>query len=616
MTEEIKRLKEENNRLLSSNAQLSSEAKLWKDLVAHAVLGVFRVTLQGQFHWVNRKMAEIFGYESEKAFLASVTNARELWVHPEDRHLMVAEMSSRGFVDSVEAQAKRMDGETIWISISAHPAKTADGHIVSEGFVQDITASKKAEATLHESESRFRTLVEQAGDAFFVHDYAGHIYDVNQEACRSLGYDRHELLKMNIADIDLEVSQSRHRNRFWERLASGEYITFEGTQRRKDGRTFPVEVRLSRLDFLNQSLLLSLTRDVTERKRAENKLKSALEEIRKLKNQLEQENTFLREEIEVRYRHEDIVGETLPIKKVLAAAEKVAGKDTCVLILGETGTGKEILARAIHNMSPRKGRSMIKVNCAALPATLIEGELFGREKGAFTGATAKQIGRFEAANQSTLFLDEIGDLPLDLQAKLLSVLQDHRFERLGSAQTISVDVRVIAATNSNLADQVKLKKFRRDLYYRLNVFPITMPTLRERQEDIPLLVWAFVKEFSQSMGKSIKYIPNKTMELLKAQDWPGNVRQLRNVIERAMILTSGDTLTVGLLETEDCIQTDEQLLDDVIRNHILHTLRKSRGRISGPGGAARLLGLKVSTLRSKMQKLNIVRLDSSPSTWR
>jgi transcriptional regulator with GAF, ATPase, and Fis domain len=377
-----------------------------------------------------------------------------------------------------------------------------------------------------------------------------------------------------------------------------------------------VEVRLSRLDFAGQSLLLSLTRDVTERKQAENKLKSAFEEIRELKNQLEQENTFLREEIEVRYRHEEIVGESQAIRRVLAAAERVAREDTCVLILGETGTGKELLARAIHNMSPRKGRSMIKVNCAALPATLIERELFGHEKGAFTGATAKQIGRFEAAHQSTLFLDEIGDLPLDLQAKLLRVLEDHRFERLGSTQTISADVRVIASTNANLADQVQNKSFRRDLYYRLNVFPITMPPLRERREDIPLLVWALVKEFSQSMGKSIKHIPGKTMELFKRQDWPGNIRQLRNVIERGMILTDGHTLTANLFENEGDAGSDEQLLNDVIRNHILQALKRTRGTISGPNGAARLLGLKVSTLRSKMQKLDIVRQDSAPRGWR
>ncbi len=615
MALEIDLSKQVGNQALLSNGLPSLGADLWEDLARRAVVGVFRVTTQGHFLWVNRKMAQIFGYRSEDDFLSSVTNAEDLWVRPEDRRIMMAEMNVHGSVSSVEAQAKRADGGTIWICISARTVEGSSG-FVNEGFIQDITDSKKAEAALYESERRFRTLIEQAGDGFFVHDYEGRIYDVNQEACRSLGYRREDLLKMNIADIDVEVSESRHRYRFWEQLTSGGYITFEGTQRHKDGRTFPVEVRLSRLDFADQNLLLSLTRDVTERKRAENRLREAFEEINELKNQLDQENTFLREEIKARYRHEEIVGETRAIQSVLAMAKRVATGDTSVLILGETGTGKELLARAIHNMSPRKARSIIKVNCAALPATLIETELFGHEKGAFTGAAAKRIGRFEAANHSTLFLDEIGDLPLDLQAKLLRVLEDHSFERLGSTRTISVNVRVIAATNVNLGAQVKSRSFRSDLFYRLNVFPITMPPLRDRREDIPPLVRSFVQEFSQSMGKSIRHIPSGTMELLTAQDWPGNVRQLRNVIERGMILTDGDTLTPNLFESENDAQTNEQLLDEIVRNHILQTLKKSQGRVSGPQGAAKLLGLKVSTLRSKMRKLNIIKNDSPSASWR
>ena len=274
------------------------------------------------------------------------------------------------------------------------------------------------------------------------------------------------------------------------------------------------------------------------------RLRAALREITELKNRLEKENVHLRREIELKYRHETIVGESSLIKKMLHEAERVAKGDTYVLIQGETGTGKELLARAIHNMSPRKGRSMVTVNCAALPPTLIESELFGREKGAFTGAVSRQQGRFEAANGSTLFLDEIGDLPLELQAKLLRVLEDGRFERLGSSETISVDVRVIAATNQDLADLVKERRFRRDLYYRLNVFPIFVPPLRDRREDIPLLVWAFVRELEQSMGKTITNIPKRTMDLLRDYSWPGNVRELRNVVERAMILTTGTTLHI------------------------------------------------------------------------
>jgi transcriptional regulator with GAF, ATPase, and Fis domain len=250
---------------------------------------------------------------------------------------------------------------------------------------------------------------------------------------------------------------------------------------------------------------------------------------------------------------------------------------------------------------------MIRVNCAALPGSLIESELFGREKGAFTGAASRQVGRFEAADNSTIFLDEIGDLPMELQAKLLRVLEDGTFERLGSSKPVTVDVRVIAATNHDLADLVKNGMFRRDLYYRLNVFPITVPPLRERIEDIPLLVWAFVNEFSQSMGKSIKNIPRKIMEDLQDYHWPGNVRELRNVVERAMIMSTGSTLGIEKLQLDATAVDHSMNLEDVERNHIIRVLERTGWRISGKNGASGILGLKVSTLRSRMKKLGIKR---------
>ena len=466
---------------------------------------------------------------------------------------------------------------------------------------------KRVEESPIESERRFRMLVEQAGDAFFIHDYDGRIIDVNRRACETLGYGRQELLGMRISDVDIEVQKKNHRPRFWERLGSGEFITFEGTQIRKDGTTFPVEVRLGRLDLGESKFLLSLTRDITERKRADDKLRGALAEITELKNRLERENVHLRREIELKYRHETIIGESRAIRKALHEAERVANGNTYVLIQGETGTGKELLARAIHNMSPRKGRSMVTVNCAALPSTLIESELFGRERGAFTGAVSRQAGRFEAANGSTLFLDEIGDLPLELQSKLLRVLEDGRFERLGSSETISVDVRVIAATNQDLAGLVRQGRFRRDLYYRLNVFPIFTPPLRDRREDIPLLVWAFIREMEHSMAKAVTDIPKKTMDLLRDYSWPGNVRELRNVIERAMILTTGTTLHVDRFGPSPAEESRSLTLGDMERKHILQTLESAGWRVAGSKGAAQILGLKESTLRSRMEKLGIRR---------
>ncbi len=341
--------------------------------------------------------------------------------------------------------------------------------------------------------------------------------------------------------------------------------------------------------------------------RAGSALKESLTQVQQLKNQIEQENVYLREEIELHFRHDEIVGESPAFKSVLSQAERVAEQDTSVLILGETGTGKELLARAIHKMSPRSKRQMIKVNCAALPGTLIENELFGREKGAYTGAMSKELGRFEMANGSTIFLDEIGDMPIEVQAKLLRVLEEGQFERLGSSKTITVDVRLIAATNHDLEELVREGRFRKDLYYRLNTFPLRLPPIRERRDDIPLLVWAFVKEFGETMGKSIDRIPSKTMALLGNNSWPGNVRELRNVIERAMILSAGPTLQIDHLGTEDSVSMPGMTLQDVERGHILKVLETARWRVRGENGAASILNLKPTTLEARMKTLGIQR---------
>jgi transcriptional regulator with GAF, ATPase, and Fis domain len=285
----------------------------------------------------------------------------------------------------------------------------------------------------------------------------------------------------------------------------------------------------------------------------------------------------------------------------------VAQTDATVLIEGETGTGKELIARTVHRLSARKDRPLVVVNCAALPPTLIESELFGREKGAYTGALTRMTGRFEMADGATLFLDEIGELPLDVQAKLLRVLEQGRFERLGSTRPLQVNVRIIAASNRDLFRTVAEGKFRKDLYYRLNVFPISVPPLRERPEDIPLLVWAFVGQYAKKMGKRIEHIPRKSMEDLQHYAWPGNARELRNVVEHAMIVSNGKTLQVGLPQQASPEIPANLSLEDAERRHILGALHKSDWRISGKGGAAEILGLKRTTMQSKMKKLGIRR---------
>jgi transcriptional regulator with GAF, ATPase, and Fis domain len=330
-------------------------------------------------------------------------------------------------------------------------------------------------------------------------------------------------------------------------------------------------------------------------------------EIEELKLRLERENIYLQEEIKLLVEHTDIVGQSAAMKKVLSQAEQVAQTDSTVLLLGETGTGKELLARAIHSMSSRKDRPLVTVNCASLPPTLIESELFGRERGAYTGALTKMIGRFEIADGSTLFLDEIGELPLDLQSKLLRVLEEGKFERLGSTKPLHVNVRIIAATNRDIEQEVRDGKFRPDLFYRLNVFPIRIPPLRERREDIALLVRAVAREFQKRMGKEIESIPKRTMQAMQSYSWPGNVRELRNLIEHAMILSKGKTLDVQVPHRASSETEATGNLEDVERKHMVAVLEKTGWRIAGQGGAADVLGLKRTTLQAKMKKLGIKR---------
>jgi formate hydrogenlyase transcriptional activator len=347
--------------------------------------------------------------------------------------------------------------------------------------------------------------------------------------------------------------------------------------------------------------------DITERKLSEERLRRTLEELEQVKERLDKENTHLRQEVTVLHGHQEIVGQSPELQQVLAAVEQVADTDATVLVLGETGTGKELIARAIHKLSPRRDKAMICVNCAAIPATLIESELFGREKGAYTGAMSKQLGRFEAAHRSTLFLDEVGELPPEVQVKLLRVLQEKEIERLGSSQPIKVDVRIVAATNRDLEQAVRDGRFRQDLYYRLTVFPIKLPPLRERPQDIPLLVMAFVEHFSASMGKQIDGISKPDLAALQRYPWPGNIRELRNAVERAMILAKGTKLRIAVPSQNGAAAPAPLSLDDAEREHILKVLSLAGWRVQGAGGAADLLGMKRTTLESRMSKLGIQR---------
>ncbi len=357
--------------------------------------------------------------------------------------------------------------------------------------------------------------------------------------------------------------------------------------------------------------------DITEQRHAQEDLRVALKQVEELKERLEMENVYLQQEIKYEHNFEEIVSDSDVFRKVLAKIQQVADTDATVLILGESGTGKELIARAIHSISSRSNRPLVKVNCATLPANLIESELFGHEKGAFTGAIAQKIGRFELAHQGTLFLDEIGEMPLDLQSKLLRVLQEGEFERVGSSKTMKVDVRVIAATNRELQESVNNKEFRSDLYYRLNVFPIYSPPLRERKEDIPLLVNHFCKKHGVKIGRKITSIPKGALDALMEYDWPGNVRELENIVERSLIISTSNVFDLGdwhpvaskksTTSSSDKSAPASKNMEDIERQHIVEVLNSVKWKIRGTDGAAKILNLNPTTLEARMKKLGIVK---------
>ena len=371
--------------------------------------------------------------------------------------------------------------------------------------------------------------------------------------------------------------------------------------RRKDGSEFPVDIMLGPEAAPEGQIVLCVIRDLTQKREAEEALRRS-----------EQENRYLEEELITTHQFDEIVGESSGLKRVLKQVEDVAPTDATVLILGETGTGKELIARAIHDLSPRRDHGFVRLNCSAIPSGLLESELFGHEKGAFTGAITQKIGRLELAHQGTFFLDEVGDLPLELQPKILRALQEKEFERVGGTRTIPVNVRLVAATNRDLTKMVNAGQFRSDLYYRLRVFPITIPPLRDRRDDIPILIRYFLASHSKRMGRRIETIPAETMQALVKWHWPGNVRELENFIERSVILSPGPVLRAPLAEleaVEESAGRTDSNLEVAEREHILRVLRECKGMIGGANGAAERLGLKRTTLNSMLKKLGIQRRD-------
>jgi PAS domain S-box-containing protein len=574
---------------------------------------VFSVKMpERKIEWINDSAFDILGYDPEE-LIGKTTE----FLYPNRKDFLDFGDKLTGAVaegkDIVQIAQflRRKSGEAFpgEFTVTIHKEK---GEVVSAtGILRDITERKQMEEAIKESEERYRGLSEAAFEAIFISE-KGVCLEQNSTAEKMFGYTLSEA----IGRKGTEWVAPEDREMVMNKMLSGYEEPYETTALRKDGSTFPAEIQARTMHYKGRAVRVTALNDITERKRANLELKQAYDEIRQLKDRLEAENLTLRQEVKISFKDDELIGKSHVHRIVLQQAEHVAPTDSTVLILGETGTGKGLIARRIHQLSGRKDRLLVNVNCAALPATLIESEFFGHEKGAFTGATDRKIGRFELADGGTIFLDEIGDLPIDLQAKLLRILQDHEFERLGSSTTRTVDTRIIAATNRDLDALIEQGAFRTDLYYRLGVFPIRIPPLRERRDDIPLLVWFFITMLQSRLGKTIETVSSRVMDALTAYDWPGNVRELSNIVERAMILSPGARLELGAdfpwgqSATRASTRTRErksEKLDEVERAHIVSVLKECGWKVRGKGGAAERLGLKRTTLQSRMKKLGIQR---------
>jgi PAS domain S-box-containing protein len=580
--------------------------------------------LDGTLEYVSPSCERISGHPAHD-FLRNPSLLRELIV-PEDRELWDehyrASRAEPG-PQEISFRIRKRDGQIRWIEHACQPVTDDHGHV--SGFRasnRDITARKQGEEALRQSKDFNRSVLRSLEDHIAVLDHGGNILYVNEAWLRFARENDGKSANRvgsgaNYLDISRESADAGDETA--GAGLEGIRSVFDGSRQRFE-LEYPCDSPTEKRWFLMTVILyqgrkggvIVAHKNITARKQAEVELRRAYTQIEQLSQQLEAESSYLQEEIKLEHNFENIIGNSDALKYVLYRLGKVASTDSTVLVLGETGTGKELVARALHDRSPRKQRPLVKVNCATLPAHLIESELFGHEKGAFTGAAARKLGRFELANGSTLFLDEIGTLPLELQPKLLRAIEDGELERLGGSETIQVDVRVIAATNRDLEQETRVGRFREDLWYRLNVYPLTLPPLRERAEDIPLLVQHFVEQANRRFGKNVDKIPPGFVERMKSHPWSGNVRELKHVIERAVINAAGTSLKLTeelgtSLDTSATAANGNHTLAEMERAHILDVLEKTTWRIEGSNGAAEILDINPGTLRSRMKKLGIQR---------
>ena len=579
-----------------------SEARLRKIIDTIPALAWCNLS-DGSNDFVNRRWSDYTGLSQEEVKRVGCKVA----IHPEDLPKWLDQwraLIASGAGGEIEARLRRHDGAYRWFLIRVEPLQEESGEILRwYGTNTDIEDRKRTEEKLREDEREIRRITDAISQTIVVLNPSGVPIYANKAILDYTGLTTDDVIASDFrARIFHPEDLERLQDERDAALLRG--LPFELEQRalRKDGRYrwFLIQVNPLRDEQGKIIRWYATGTDIDDRKRNEERTQN--------------ENLVLREEIDRSSMFEEIVGSSEPLRRVLSQVAKVAPTDSTVLILGETGTGKELIARAIHKRSNRSGRAFIRVNCAAIPPSLIASELFGHEKGAFTGAMQRRVGRFESADRGTIFLDEVGDLPPETQIALLRVLQEREFERVGGSQTVPVDVRVLAATNADLSAAVAEGTFRQDLFYRLNVFPIQMPALRERADDIPLLVEYLIDRFAQAAGKKIKNINKGTLDLIQNYDWPGNVRELQNVIERAVILSDGETFIVDETwltpVTPKVATTTAPLVANLIdheKEMIENALREAEGLISGPTGAATKLGIPRQTLESKIRKLGINR---------
>ena len=575
-------------------------------LIVDSIPGlVHTTTAEGKLEFVNRQLLDYFGKTLDELKGWATNDV----IHPDDRSHVIAAFTrsiETGQTYDIEQRCRRKDGVYRWFHVRALAVRDTEGGIIRwYTLFTDIDERKQAEEALRQDERELRQLIDFLPQHVMVLDADGHLLEANQMV---LDYTGHTLKEMRDKGAEGLVDVYSHPDdaeRVWSEcqrgLASGAPFEIERRARGKDGRYRWLLFRLSPLrdEQGRVTRWYAAATDIEERKQAEQRLQN--------------ENVALREEIDKASMFEEIVGVSPALHAVLSRVSKVAPTDSTVLITGETGTGNELIARAVHKRSQRSSRAFVGVNCAAVPRDLIASELFGHEKGAFTGATQRRLGRFELAEGGTIFLDEVGDLPAETQIALLRVLQEHEFERLGGTGSIRTNVRVIAATNRDLQAAIVAGIFRSDLFYRLNVFPIEVPPLRERQEDIPVLVKYLIDRYARKAGKNIRGVNKRSLELLQSYPWPGNIRELQNVIERSVIVCETESLSVdeSWLSRQAPVtrpQSDLGLSRKPAAQEkeiIEGALRESRGRVAGPSGAAAKLGIPGSTLESKIRSLKI-----------